>query len=315
MNMRTLIKRLVSFLPLKMQHLLRSKLAIRRRRERTSRKNRTVVAVADILKSLAACRLDGDLMIHSSVSNIGKLDKSVSDFVSAWLQQIDLNHQTVIVPALPFNTTMHEYLASCTSFDVRTARNAMGAISSHISKLPGARRSIHPTHSVVAIGANAEHYVSGHELGETPFGTNSPYSKLTERRGKIVMFGVGLNSVTCFHVYEDMMGDHMPMNVYLKQRFQVPCVDASGNHLLVTTTCHDPSVSANRECERARVELVKSGAIVSCQLGDSELSVVDARLFTITLLKMLIDGKSIYGPVALDPDQRSRVSECLELLS
>lgn len=315
MSLKTLLKRLLPFLPPATQQFLRSKAAQKRRQERAARKDRTMVAVADVLTCLARCGLDGDLIIHGSISNIGKFDKPVSEFVNAWLQQLDLKNQTVLVPALPYNTTMREYLESCKAFDVRTAKNAMGAISSIISKLPGAHRSVHPTHSVVAIGANAEAYVTGHELGDTPFGANSPYRKLTERGGKILMFGVGLNSVTCFHVYEDMMGAEMPVNVYLDQRFQIPCVDAAGNNLVVTTACHNPSVSAIRECERARDELVKAGAIVSYPLGESELSVVDARLFTITLLKMLADGKSIYGRVAVNAEQRKRSAECLESLN
>ena len=315
MNLKTIVKRLMPLLPARAQEFLRAKVAIQRRQERAARKDRTTVAVADVLACLAGCRLDGDLIIHGSISNIGKFDKPVSEFVNSWLQQLDLTSQTVLVPALPYNTSMREYLEGCTAFDVRTARNAMGAISSVISKLPGARRSVHPTHSVVAIGANAEAYVTGHELGDTPFGASSPYRKLTERHGKILMFGVGLNSVTCFHVYEDMMGAQMPVKVYLEQRFQIPCVDASGKHLVVTTACHNPSVSAIRECERARDELMKAGAIVSYPLGESELSVVDARLFTITLLKMLAAGKSIYGRVTVNAVQRRRISECLESLS
>jgi len=315
MNLKTIVKRLLPLLPARAQEFLRAKVATRRRQARAARKDRTMVAATDVLASLAGCGLDGDLIIHGSISNIGKFDKPVSEFVHAWLQQLDLTSQTVLVPALPYNTTMREYLESCKAFDVRTAKNAMGAISSIISKLPGAHRSVHPTHSVVAIGAKAEDYVTGHELGDTPFGANSPYKKLTERGGKILMFGVGLNSVTCFHVYEDMMGAAMPINVYLDQRFQVPCVDATGENLVVTTACHNPSVSAIRECERARDELVKAGAMVSYPLGESELSVVDARLFTITLLKMLADGKSIYGRVAVNADQRKRIAECLESLN
>jgi aminoglycoside 3-N-acetyltransferase len=314
MNLKTILKRLLPLLPPFAQRFLRSKAASLRQQEKIARKQRTQVAVADVLANLASYSLDGDLMIHGSISNIGKFDRPVGEFISGWIQQLDLLRQTVIVPALPYNTTMREYLEGCAFFDVRTAKNAMGAISNIISKMPGARRSVHPTHSIVALGANSEYYVTGHELGETPFGSESPYRKLTDRRGKILMFGVGLNSVTCFHVCEDMLGPYMPVPVYLGQRFKIPCVGAAGEALEVTTTCHDPSVSAIRECERARKALIQSGAIVSYPLGESELSILDARLFTITLLRMLADGKSIYGPVAVNADQRKRIAECLESL-
>jgi aminoglycoside 3-N-acetyltransferase len=314
-NLKTTLKRLIPLLPPAAQRFLRSKAALWRRKERIARKERTQVAVSDVLARLAECKLDGDLMIHGSISNIGKFDRPVSELVKAWLEQLDLQRQTVLVPALPYNTTMREYLEGCTGFDVRTAKNAMGAISNIVMAMPGARRSVHPTHSVVALGANSDHYVTGHEFDSTPFGPNSPYRKLTERRGKILMFGVGLNSVTCFHVYEDMLGPYMPLAVYLDRPFKVSCVGVGGNNMEVTTACHNPSVSAIRECERVRDELVRAGAMTSYPLGESELSILDARLFTTTLLRMLADGKSIYGPVEVTADQRKRIAECLETLA
>lgn len=315
MKLKYTLKQLLPLLPPYLQRILRTKAALRRAKQNAARKQRTQIDVADVLARLTNLKLSGDLMVHGSISNIGKLDKPVSVLVNAWIAQLDLKNQTLLVPALPYNTTMREYLEDSPTFDVRSAKNAMGAISNIVMAIPEARRSIHPTHSVVALGANSDLYVNGHELDCTPFGPNSPYRKLTEREGKILMFGVGLNSVTCFHVYEDMLGDCMPLPVYLPEQFHIPCIESGGNALQVRTTCHNPRISAIRECERARSALIDAGAIVSYPLGESELSVVDAKLFTVTLLKMLADGKSIYGPVAVNAPQKKRISEWLERLS
>ncbi|MBT9507780.1 AAC(3) family N-acetyltransferase [Rhodoferax sp.] len=315
MKLKTTLKRLLPLLPPYVQRFLRARAALRREQQTAARKERTQVEIADVLARLANLRLSGDLMVHGSISNIGKFDKPVGVLVSAWIEQLDLQNQTLLVPALPYNTTMREYLEGKPNFDVRSAKNAMGAISNIVMAIPEARRSIHPTHSVVALGANADFYVNGHELDRTPFGPNSPYRKLTERHGKILMFGVGLNSVTCFHVYEDMLEEFMPLSVYLGQSFDVSCIGRSGNTLSVTTTCHNPSFSAIRECERARSALIDAGAIVSYPLGESELSIIDAKRFTVTLLNMLASGKSIYGPVVVNAAQKKRIHECLERLS
>lgn len=314
-TLKTTIKRLLPLLPSSAQRFLRSRAESLRRRERIARKERSHIAVTDVLARLEKCGLDGDIMIHGSISNIGKFDRPVSEFVKAWFQQFDLKRQTVMVPALPYNTTMREYLDGCTGFDVRSAKNAMGAVSNVVMAMPGAMRSVHPTHSVVAIGADSDYYVAGHESDGTPFGPNSPYRKLTERGGKIVMFGVGLNSVTCFHVYEDMLGPHMPLAVYLDKPFSVSCIGANGNAIQVTTTCHNPGVSAIRECERARDALVGAGAMTSQALGDSELSIIDAKLFTKTLLMMLDQGRSIYGPVKITPTQRLTIRGLIESMT
>jgi aminoglycoside 3-N-acetyltransferase len=209
---------------------------------------------------------------------------------------------------------MREYLSESASFDVRTAPNAMGAISKIVMAKDGSRRSVHPTHSVVALGADAAAYTATHHLDSTPFGPNSPYWRITEKRGHILMIGVGLNSVTCFHVYEDMLGEDLPFEVYLPDSFQVPCTDSGGQSLSVSTRCHNQKLSVLRECERARPWLQAAGAIRTHKLGESELSVVDAYLFTRTLLERLNGGESIYGKVSLTPRQRETVKAALHRL-
>jgi aminoglycoside 3-N-acetyltransferase len=254
------------------------------------------------------------LIVHGSISNIGKLDKPVPVLVDKWLGMLDLSQQTVLVPALPYNTTMREYLDKAPQFDVNKARNAMGAISTIVMAKPDALRSVHPTHSVVALGAAAKAYTSSHQNDTTPFGQSSPYWQLTANRGQILMIGVGLNSVTCFHVYEDLLGDDLPFEVYLPEGFAVPCIDADGESLLVTTRCHNPKQSAVRDCERARPWLQTAGALQSFKLGESELTVIDAYIFTKTLLERLRKGDSIYGRVKLNAQQLRAVDSALAKL-
>nr|WP_316643920.1 AAC(3) family N-acetyltransferase [uncultured Roseateles sp.] len=266
------------------------------------------------MKKLQSMDLTKDLLIHGSISNIGKLDKPVPQLVDQLLASLDLTRQTVLVPALPYNTTMREYLTTEPAFDVRTARNAMGAISTTVMAKEGALRSLHPTHSLVALGANAGAYTAEHHLDTTPFGPHSPYWRITQKRGLILMLGVGLNSVTCFHVYEDLLGESMPIDVYLPETFQIACTNVSGDVSPVTTRCHNPKISAIRECERARPWLEQAGAIRTVKLGESELSVIDAHLFTKTLLERLQRGESIYGKVKPSSRQLDAIRTALHRL-
>jgi len=307
-------KRALPCLPAWLQRILRKELEKQRLTQHAARKMRTQVSIESIAIQLKGMGLTRDVLVHGSISNIGKLDKPVTALVEQLLTMLNLTRQTLMVPALPYNTTMREYLAGCTSFDVRTARNAMGAISTVVMTKPGALRSVHPTHSVVALGMDARAYTASHHFDTTPFGEHSPYWRITHKRGQILMIGVDLNSVTCFHVYEDMLGDDLPFAVYLAESFDVPCLDADGKALNVITKCHNPRLSAVRDCERARSWLETAGAIRSCRLGESELSVVDAYLFTKTLLERLKSGDSIYGKVSLTPTQREAVNAALQRL-
>jgi aminoglycoside 3-N-acetyltransferase len=315
MNHMALLKRLMPMLPAGVNRFLRTRASERRQHEKAARQARTRIAASGVLDRLADCTIDGDFMIHGSISNIGKFDLPIPEFVSRWLDQVDCQRQTVLCPALPYNTSMREFLNDGREFDVRTASNAMGAISNIIMANESSLRSLHPTHSVLAIGASAPDYVARHERDETPFGINSPYRKLTERKGKIVLLGVGLNAVTNFHVIEDLLAEHMPVPVYLPGRYRISCTGPDGSVTEVITACHDPRVSARRDCERARRALIDAGAIVTHPLGESELSVLDAHSFAVTLLRMLGRGESIYGPVSLNPRQRQAILECLERLA
>jgi len=314
-SLRSIAKRALPYLPSWIQKALRQKAQQQRLEQHAARKVRTQVSVDDILKQLAGMGLDRDVLVHGSVSNIGKLDKPVNTLVDAWLNSLDLTQQTVLVPALPYNTTMCEYLDSCALFDVRTARNAMGAISAVVMAKEGARRSVHPTHSLVALGPEAQAYTDTHHCDQTPFGAHSPYWHITRKRGQILMVGVGLNSVTCFHVYEDLLGDDLPFPVYLPEAFDIACVDGQGDPLTVSTRCHNPKQSVIRDCERARPWLEAAGAIRTVKLGESELSVIDAYLFTKVLLERLKKGESIYGKVKLSAGQVAAVNSALDRLS
>jgi hypothetical protein len=50
-------------------------------------------------------------------------------------------------------------------------------------------------------------------------------------------------------------------------------------------------------------------------VGESEISLLDARGLTTTLLEMLLAGDSVYGSVSLAPAQRAAVKERLAELA
>lgn len=313
MQLKSIVKRLLPYLPRWAQQGVRRRVEEQRLAQHNARKQRTKIKLADVVAQLERFDLDADVMVHGSISSIGKLDRPIPHLVENLLRIVNTERNTLLAPALPYNTTMKEYLDGLDSFDLRTAKNAMGVISNIVMDMSGALRSLHPTHSVVALGSSAQDYIQGHHLDATPFGVNSPYAKLTIRRGKILLIGVGLSAVTCFHVYEDLLDSACPVQVYLPSRYNLACTDQSGNVVPVRTAAHNPKVSATRDCERARTWLEDAGAIQSVPLGESELTIIDAWLFTVTLLEHLKKGESIYGKVKIRPEHlaniESRITE------
>lgn len=311
--MKTLIKQLKQYLPNFLKKKIDEKVQEDKLKKHRERKQRVVVSLTEVENILDKFTFDRDIIIHSSTSNIGKIEGGAKQLTELILSKIDLTSCTLLAPALPFLGSQKEYLDNLESFDLSEAKNAMGNISNMIMKVNGCQRSFHPTHSVIAVGSEAKYYVDYHEKCKTPFCSESPYAKLTEKSGKILMFGVNLNSITNFHVYEDMLGEYLPFEVYSNKVYKI---DSKNNdkQIAIEVIAHNPMLSAKRDCERARPYLKKNGYIQTYKLGDSEVSLLDAKGLTITLLEMLLDGQSIYGKVKLTDNQIGRVKNILRTI-
>ena len=71
-----------------------------------------------------------------------------------------------------------------------------GRIPERLRTWPGTLRSVHPEASVVANGPSAEWLVSPHEDG---YGAGSPFARLVEADGQVLMLGAPLETVTLLH--------------------------------------------------------------------------------------------------------------------
>jgi len=312
--LRSLVKRSLPYLPQSVRSIVRGHAETIRRKEHQERKQRVQVPVEEIIAKIKRLGVDRDVMVHASISNIGKLDKPVPALVNDLLALMDLSRQTVLVPALPFATTMLEYAASTRTFDVRTAKNAMGVVSQVIGRQPGSIRSLHPTHSAIAIGKDAAFYTADHEKDPTPFGANSPYAKLVRRRGQILLIGVTVNSTTTFHVHEDMLGAASPIQVYSPGTITFTLVGFDGQSQEYQAVCHDSRLSARRDPNLFRQWLEAAGAIRFSPIGEAEVAVVDAHLMTKTCLQRLREGRSLYGRVSVDAKHKAAIDAALERL-
>jgi len=108
---------------------------------------------------------------------------------------------------VPTLTGSRELGPDCSpSFDVRASACWTGRVPETFRQRPEALRSLHPTHSVAAIGPRAGEMVRGHELSSTPCGPETPYGRLLRADGWVVLLGVGLECVTLFHYVEEVAG-------------------------------------------------------------------------------------------------------------
>ena len=142
---------------------------------------------------------EGDsVLIHSSFKSMGHIEGGIATFVAA-MRHVLGESGTLIVPTLTFSYVTEENPV----FDYLRTPSCVGAISEFVRQMPEAKRSVHPTHSCAAIGGRAEEFTCDHHLDNTPVGTHSPFYKLQQAGGKILMLGCGISCNTSMHGVEE----------------------------------------------------------------------------------------------------------------
>lgn len=144
------------------------------------------------------------VLVHSSLSSIGRVDGGAATVVEALLDAVGTDG-TVIAPTL----TGSEFIGpdAQMTFDVDSSPSWNGAVAEAVRTWPGAVRSVHPTHSVAAIGSAAQRLTRGHQDCVTPCGEGSPYARLAaDPAGMILLLGCDHESNTTLHHVEELAG-------------------------------------------------------------------------------------------------------------
>jgi aminoglycoside 3-N-acetyltransferase len=90
-------------------------------------------------------------------------------------------------------------------FDTRSSRAIRdnGALMELVRTLPGAHRSANPGASCAAIGPQAEWLTEGHSI-DYGYGERSPFARLVEAEGKVLMLGATNDHMTLLHHAEHL---------------------------------------------------------------------------------------------------------------
>lgn len=151
--------------------------------------------IAAGLKALGVLPED-TILVHSAFKSLGPVPGGIETVVQGLLQAIG-PQGTLLMPALTWALRPPEI------FNGRMTPTNLGAIPEYFRTRAGTCRSIHPTHSVCATGRRTEELLADHHLDSTPCGPHSPFHKLLETNGKIIMLGCGLAPNTTMHALEE----------------------------------------------------------------------------------------------------------------
>lgn len=241
------------------------------------------------------------LMVHSSLSRLGAVEGGAEALLQTLLRAVGPSG-TLAMPVYPTIGNMVEHLAAHPVFDVVSDPSRMGKLTECLRLHPAARRSLHPSHSVAAVGPRADGLVGEHHRCRSPFGSGSPFQNLIELDAKILCLGVEIAYISSLHVPEERMHP-FPIPVYLDGPRAAPVRDERGVQTTVTLLVHDPAVAATRiEKNPAllatlRAKLLERGVLREEPLGSGVASLAGARGLETALEDLAATGLTIYSKI------------------
>ncbi len=152
------------------------------------------MTVAADLRSLGLAAGDR-VVVHSSLRAVGPVEGGAEAIVDALVEVVGLDG-LIVVPAFTYDSAR---------FDPATERGRAGALAEAVRLRTGAVRSLHPSHSVAALGRGAAELCAGHEL-RSATDVDSPLDRLARSGGYVLLLGVGHVADTTVHVGEFRAG-------------------------------------------------------------------------------------------------------------
>tara|TARA_B100000953_G_scaffold76226_1_gene61589 strand:- start:3084 stop:3968 length:885 start_codon:yes stop_codon:yes gene_type:complete len=246
-----LFKRVKRFIPVKLWNTARR---LKRKIEFEYIKSDGSISKKRLIKEFNSIGLKkGDLLfVHSSLRSIGFVDNGPISVIEAIMDVIGPTG-TLAFPTFSIDKTMENTLNNKEYiFDPKTTPSTVGKITEVFRKLPDVKRSVHPTHSVAALGPLAEKLTNTHLDDGTNFGESSPLGKLYALNGKIFGLGINFGPVTFYHVYEDLYPKNFP-GLYNKNPVYTKIMKEGKIHE-VKIFCHDSIYHKNRIDKSPQIE-------------------------------------------------------------
>lgn len=154
---------------------------------------------SDILNAIIAMNIDpqGTLLVHSSMKAIGDVEYGADTVLDVFIEY--MQDGLLVFPT----HSWHEKSLVDNIYNPRTEPSCVGLLTNLFLKREGVVRSLHPTHSVAAIGKDASAYIAGEERFDTPCPREGCWGKLYDRKAQILFLGCNLKTNTFIHGVEE----------------------------------------------------------------------------------------------------------------
>lgn len=220
----------------------------------------------DIVFGLASLSVaPGDLVLaHISMGKLGHVEGGAETLIAA-LQAAVGESGTLVLPSFSFQLVD----VPAPVFDVLHTPTWASKVYERFRTWPGVHRSHHATHSVCAVGPRAVEITADH--GRDPCGVHSPFPRIAQGGGKIVLIGVSHNSSTTFHAVEEQ---EKLFYCGLRDAPGATIIDEEGRQRPLPTRLH--SMSRTYDFNRVNDLMLARGIQREALIGDAVVRCLDA---------------------------------------
>ena len=294
-NLDILIKKLKNKTPISLRKNIKNIFKLYRKNRNIFYKKylKRALSKEDIYFGLKNIGIDeGDaVMVHSSISRLGIVDGGADTILEALFEAVG-PYGTVGAPT--FWGLKKDYLAGSTLYDVKRSKSYLGALTETIRTHAHSKRSLHPTHSAAFIGPMADFLIKNHHYDKTPFGPNSPYRKLIDLNGKILLLGVGIEYMSSLHTIEDFI-NNFSIKVYRDQPLKFRVIDDNDNDCFISSYIHCSNAAKTRNSLKLLPIFEKEKIIRKSKIGFGSVKLINASELHTIMLKLYKSGITMYG--------------------
>lgn len=240
------------------------------------------IPVTQLVADLRAAGIaPGDnLIVHSSLKKIGRVENGANGVVRALLDAIG-DTGNLMVPAFTYSLPIW----SGQPFDVACSKSRVGAVTEAVRAWPNARRSFHPTHSVVVIGPDARELTLNH-MHSSPIGKDSPFGRMHKRGAKILMLGTFQDTNSSLHYCEVMAGlPYIEVPFTSDQDFEVAWFFNESGQIEYTEIREMPGCS--RGFRVIEPMLKERGVLKETRVGEAPCQLLEMEKFVAAAIEIL----------------------------
>lgn len=238
---------------------------------------------------------DATVFVHSGMRAIGDVEGRAQGVVTALV-----NYFASGLLVLPSHTwmTVHK---DRDVFEPAASPSCVGIISQLFWQRPDAIRSWHPTHSVAAIGEDAEWLIADEHLTTTPCPRDGAYGRLLDRDAYLIFIGCPMTKNTFVHGVEEWL--EIPNRLASKATaLSVRMPD--GDVIATPQFMHDaPIDDVSHNYGKLQRPLAELGQLTTARFGDADIHITTTTAVAALATRLLERDPDLFltpDPVPLD---------------